>query len=168
MHNGIRQTTNTINALSNKRYLRTLCRPRSDACFTCATISSLTQGSGVPGLVDRVFALHAGSRGFNSHRRHLSKRFFRSSRPGYLHLVCSELENSHIRVMQCHVGDGVCLIKPAKLYLCTQKHYKHNEDRCTALDVCGHGSLSHLGNVITRIGLQQLTQRPGKFAKVVC
>ena len=34
--------------------------------------------------------------------------------------------------MQCNiavslnVGDGICLIKPAKLYMCTQTHYKHD------------------------------------------
>ena len=39
--------------------------------------------SGEPGLVDRVLALHAGSRGFDSHRGHMSERFFRSNRPGY-------------------------------------------------------------------------------------
>ena len=54
--------------------------------------------SGAPGLVDKVFAVHAGSRGFDSHRRYLSERFFRSNRPGYPHPVCSELENSVIRV----------------------------------------------------------------------
>ena len=58
--------------------------------------------SGAPGLVDRVFANHAGSRGFDSLRRHMSERFFRSNRPGYPHPVCSELENSGIKVA---VGD---------------------------------------------------------------
>ena len=38
----------------------------------------------------------------DSHRRHMSERFFRSKRPGYPHPVCSELENSGIRVA---VGD---------------------------------------------------------------
>ena len=54
-----------------------------------------------------------------------------------------------------NVGGGVRLIKPAKLYICTQTHYKHDEDGRTAPDVCGHGSipLSHSGNVVTRIGL---------------
>ena len=56
------------------------------------------QWSGAPGLVDRVFAVHAGSKGFDSHQRHMSERFFRSNRPGYPHPVCSELENSGIRV----------------------------------------------------------------------
>ena len=58
--------------------------------------------SGEPGLVDRVLALHAESRGFDSHRGHMSERFFRSNRPGYPHPVSSELENSGIRVA---VGD---------------------------------------------------------------
>ena len=52
--------------------------------------------------MDRVLALHAGSRGFDSHRGHVSERFFRSNRPGYPHPVSSELENSGIRVV---VGD---------------------------------------------------------------
>ena len=52
--------------------------------------------------MDRVHALHAGSRGFDSHRGHMSERFFRSNRPGYPHPVSSELENSGIRVA---VGD---------------------------------------------------------------
>ena len=58
--------------------------------------------SGEPGLVDKVLALHAGSRGFDSHRGHMSERFFRSNRPGYPHTVSSELEISGIRVA---VGD---------------------------------------------------------------
>ena len=58
--------------------------------------------NGEPGLVDRVLALHAGSRGFDSHRGHMSERFFRSKRPGYPHPVSSELENSGIRLA---VGD---------------------------------------------------------------
>ena len=54
-----------------------------------------------------------------------------------------------------NVGGGVRLIKPAKLYICTQKHYKHNEDGRTAPGVCGNGSvpLSHSGNVVTRSGI---------------
>ena len=57
---------------------------------------------GEPGLVNRVLALHAGGRGFDSHRGHMSERFFRSNRPGYPHPVSSGLENSGIRVT---VGD---------------------------------------------------------------
>ena len=54
-----------------------------------------------------------------------------------------------------NVGGGVRLIKPAKLYMYTQTHYKYDEDGCTVPAVHGHGSvpLSHLGNVVTRIGL---------------
>ena len=52
--------------------------------------------------MDRVLALHAGSRGFDSHRGHMSEQFFRSNRPEYSHPVSSELENSDIRVA---VGD---------------------------------------------------------------
>ena len=55
-----------------------------------------------PGLVDRELVVHAGSRGFDSHRRHMSERRFRANRPGHPHPVCSELENSGIRVA---VGD---------------------------------------------------------------
>ena len=53
-----------------------------------------------------------------------------------------------------NVGSGVHLIKPSKLYMCTHKHYKHNEDRCMALGVHGHGSAEPLSDVITRVGLQ--------------
>ena len=38
--------------------------------------------SGEPGLVDRMLALHTRNRGFDSHRGHMSKRFFRSNSPG--------------------------------------------------------------------------------------
>ena len=63
--------------------------------------------SGEPGLVDRVLALHAGSRGFHSHRGHMSERFFRSNRPGCPHPVSSALENSGIRaaVGDCSVNE---------------------------------------------------------------
>ena len=52
--------------------------------------------------MDRVLALHAGSRGFDSRWGHMSERFFRSNRQGYPHPVSSELEHSGIRVV---VGD---------------------------------------------------------------
>ena len=62
---------------------------------------------GAPCLVDRMFAVHAGSRGFDSHQRHMSEQFFRSNRQGYQHTLCSELENSGIRmaVGDCSVTD---------------------------------------------------------------
>ena len=105
--------------------------------------------SGAPGLVDRVFAVHAGSRGFDSHRRHMSERFFRSNRPGYPHLVVSEWRS--VIAVSLNVCGDVRLIKPAKLYMCTQTHYKHDEDGRTAPGVRGHGSvpLSHSGNYRT-------------------
>ena len=120
--------------------------------------------SGEPGLVDRVFALHAGSRGFDSHRGHMSEQFFQSNRPGYPHPVSSELENSGIRVT---VGDcSVTERRPWRPPYQTgqtvhvhAKHHKHNEDGCTAPIVCSNGSvpLSHLGNVTTRIGIHTHT-----------
>ena len=58
-----------------------------------------------------------------------------------------------------NIGGGVRLIKLAKLYMCKQIHYKHDEDGRTASGVHGHGSvpLSHSGNVVTRIGLHTKT-----------
>ena len=127
---------------------------------------------GEPGLVDRVLAFHAGSRGFNSHRGHMSEGFFRSNRPGYSHPVSSELENSGIRVA---VGD--CSVTERRLWRppyqigktvhVQAKDYKHNEDRCMVLGVCGNGSvpLGHWGNVVTRIGIH--TDYPYKVSEKV-
>ena len=123
-------------------------------------IGSFLALSGEPGLVDKVLALHAGSRGFDSHRGHMSERFFRSNRPGYPHPVSSELENSGIRVAvgDCSVTERRRWRPPyqtGKTVHVHAKHYKHNEDGRTAPGVCGNGSvpLSHLGNVVTRIGI---------------
>ena len=57
-----------------------------------------------------------------------------------------------------NVSGGARLRKPAKLYMFTQKHYKHNEDGYTAPGVRGNGSvpLSHSGNVVMKIGIQQI------------
>ena len=44
---------------------------------------------GEPGLVDRVLAFYAGSRGFDSHRGHMSKRFF----PWRMVIAVSALSN---------------------------------------------------------------------------
>ena len=120
--------------------------------------------SGEPGLVDRVLALHAGSRGFDSHRGHMSEWFFRSNRPGYPHPVSSELENSGIRVAvsDCSVTERRRWRPPyqtGKTVHVHAKHYKHNEDGRTAPGVCGNGyvPLSHSGNVVTRIGIHTHT-----------
>ena len=125
--------------------------------------------SGEPGLVDRVLALHAGSRGFNFHRGHMSERFFQSNRSGYPHPVSSELENSCIRVA---VGDRSVTERPrwhppyqtGKAVHVHAKHYKHNEDGRTAPGVCSNGSvpLSHSGNVVTIIGIHTHTHTEKK------
>ena len=114
--------------------------------------------------MDRVLAFHAVSRGFDSHRGHMSERFFRSSRPGYPHPVSSEPENSAIRVAvgDCSVTERRRWRPPyqtGKTVHVHTKHYKHNEDGRTAPGVCGNGSvlLSHSGNVVTRIGIQAHT-----------
>ena len=116
--------------------------------------------------MDSVLALHAGSRGFDSHRGHMSVQFFRSNRPGYPHPVSSELENSGIRVA---VGDCSVIerrrwrppYQTGKTVHVHAKHYKHNEDGRTAPGVCGNGSvpLSHSGNVVRRIGIHTHNHR---------
>ena len=115
--------------------------------------------------MDMVLTLHAGNRGFDSHRGHMSERFFRSNRPGYPHPVSSELENSGITVAvgDCSVTERRWWRPPyqtGKTVHVHAKHYKHNEDGRTAPGVCGNGSvpLSHSGNVVTRIGIH--THRP--------
>ena len=117
--------------------------------------------------MDMVLALHAGSRGFDSHRGHMSERFFRSNRPGYPHPVSSEMENSGIRVAvgDCSVTERRQWRPPYRIGKAVHvhaKHYQHNEDGRMAPGVCGNGSvpLSHSGNVVTRIGIH--THRLGR------
>ena len=91
--------------------------------------------SGEPGLVDWVLALHAGSRGVESHRGHMSERFFRSNRPGYPPPLSSELEIvlsewRSVIAVSLNVGGGVRLIKPpnctcARKTLQTQRGRTH-------------------------------------------
>ena len=59
-----------------------------------------------------------------------------------------------------NVGSGIRLIKLAKVYMCTQTHYKHKEYGHTAQGVCGRGSipLSHSG--LTGINLISKTIAP--------
>ena len=109
-------------------------------------------------------ALHAGSRGFDSHWGHMSERFFRSNGPGYPHPVSSELENSGIRVAvgDCSVTERRRWRPPSQIGKTVHvhaKHYKHDADGRTAPGVCGNGSvpLSHSGNVVTRIGIHTHT-----------
>ena len=120
--------------------------------------------------MDRVLALHARSRGFDSHGGHMSERFFRSSRPGYPHPVSSELENSGIKVVvgDCSVTERRRWRPPyqtGKTVHVHAKYYKHNEHGRTAPGVCGNGSvpLSQLGNVVTRIGIHTHTLSIGIF-----
>ena len=111
--------------------------------------------------MDRVLGLHTGSRGFDSHRGHMSEQFFRSNRPGYSYQVSSELVNSGIRVAvgDCSVTEHWRWCPPYQtgktVHVHEKKNYKHKEDGRTAPGVCGNGSLplSHSGNVVTRIGI---------------
>ena len=109
--------------------------------------------------MDRVLALYAGSRGFDSHRGYMSERFFRSDRPGYPHPVSSELENSGIRVAvgDCSVTERRRRRPPyqtGKTVHVHVGHYKHNEDGRTAPVVCVNGfvSLSHSGTSSLGVG----------------
>ena len=68
--------------------------------------------SGTPGLVDRVFAFRQEVEGSTTIGRTGLNDF-------------SDPIDQDIRI-QC------VLIKPAKLYMCTQKHYKHDVDGRTA------------------------------------
>ena len=74
--------------------------------------------------------------------------------------MSSELENSGIRVTvgDCSVIERRQWCPPYQTGNTVHwhaKHYEHNEDGCTAPAVCGNGSvpLSHLGNVVLRIGI---------------
>ena len=99
--------------------------------------------------------------GFDSHRGHMSEWFFRSNRPGSLHPVSSELENSGIRVVVSDCGVTECRRwrLPYQTGKTVHVHAKHNEEGRTAPGVCGNGSvrLNHSGNVVMRIGLNTHT-----------
>ena len=101
-----------------------------------------------------VLTFHAGSRGFDSHRGHMSERFSDPVDQDIPQPVSSELESDwqSLIAVSLNVGGGVRLIKLAKLYMCTQN--TTNTDGRTAPGVCSNGSvpLSHSGNVFTRIG----------------
>ena len=107
-------------------------------------------------LVDRVYAVHGGSRGFDTCPNDFSDPIAQDIRTqcalGWK-IVVTEWRS--VTAVSLNVGGGVCLIKPANLYMCTQTHNKHDEDGRTAPGLRGHGSvpLSHSGKVVTRIGL---------------
>ena len=65
-----------------------------------------------------------------------------------------------VNAVSLNVSSDIRLIKPAKVYMCTQTHYKHDEDGYTAQGVCGRGSvlLSHSG--LTGINLISKTIAP--------
>ena len=94
--------------------------------------------------VNGMFAAHAESRGFDSHWRHMSERFFQSNRPGYPHPMCSELEIvgsewQLVIAVSMNVRGGVRLIKRAQLYICMQKHNKPKENGGMVPGVRNHG-----------------------------
>ena len=105
--------------------------------------------------MDSALVLHAGSRGFDSHRGHMSERFFRSNRPGYPHPVSSELENSGIRVAvgDCCVTERRRWRPPYQTGKTVHVHAKHNEDGRRAPGVCGNSSvpLSHRGTSLREL-----------------
>ena len=124
---------------------------------------------GAPGVVDRVFTVHAGSRGVEvdpstpTDSTCLSDFFDPVDQD--IHTQCTMswkivvhtciTEWRSVIAVSLNVGGGFRLIKLAKLYMCMQTHYKHDEDGRTAPCVRGYGSapLSHSGNVVTRTGL---------------
>ena len=78
-----------------------------------------------------MFAVHAGSRGIDSQRRHMFERFFRSNRPGYPHTVCSELEDSGIRVVasDCSVAERLQWRPPDQTGKTVHEHAKTLQTR---------------------------------------
>ena len=80
-------------------------------------------------------------------------------------IVVSEWRS--VIAVSLNVGGGVRLIKPAKLYTCTQ-----NTTNTTGTDarrrMCATMvpyRLSHLGNVVTRIGIHTQTHTPSREIK---
>ena len=103
--------------------------------------------NGEPGLVDRVLALHVGSRGFDSHRGHISEDFSDPIDQD----IRTQWALSWKIVTECRRWCPP--YQTGKTVHVLAKRYKHNEDGRTAPGVCGNGSvpLSHSGNVVTRI-----------------
>ena len=102
--------------------------------------------SGAPGLMDRVFAVYAGSRGGSTPTCSTCPNDFSNPTDQDIHTQCAlswKIVVSELRsviAVSLIVGGGVRLIKPAKIYMCTQTHYKHDEDGRTASGVRGHSS----------------------------
>ena len=71
-------------------------------------------------------------------------------------IVVSECQS--VIAVSLNIGSGVRLIKPAKLYMSTQTHYKRKEDGRMAQCERGHGyiPLSHSGSFVMRFGLHSI------------
>ena len=116
--------------------------------------------SRAPGLMDRMFAIHAEVEGSTPTGGTCLNDFsdptdqdIRTQCALSWKIVVSGWRS--VIAVSLNVDGGVRLIKSAKLYMCVQTHYKHDEDGSTAPGVRGHGSvpLNHSGNVVTKIGI---------------
>ena len=93
--------------------------------FRCGK-GKVSDKSREPGLVDRVLALHAGSRRFDSHLGAHVRTIFsnpvdqdiRTQRALGLKIVVSEWRS--VIAVSLNVGGGIRLVRPAKLCMCTQ------------------------------------------------
>ena len=87
-----------------------------------------------PGLVDRVMT---GVEGYTP-TGGTCPNYFSNPIDQYIHTQCAlslktvVSEWRSVIPVSLTVGGGVCLIKPSKLYVCTQTHYKHDKDGPTA------------------------------------
>ena len=96
--------------------------------------------------MDKVFAVHAGVGSTPSGGT--CPNDFSNPIDQYIHTKCAlSWKWRSVIAVSLNVSSGIRLIKLAKVYMCTQTHYKHNEDGHTAPCVCGLGSipLSHSG-----------------------
>ena len=113
--------------MNHEIYFLVFCIHMLSTIYKCEqSVVTLQAQSQVPGLLDRVFTVHPGSRGFNSHRWHMSEGFFRLSNCQNCTCACKHTINM---TRKDHTAPGVC---------------SH-----------GSVPLSHSGNVVTRIGLHK-------------
>ena len=113
--------------MNHEIYFVVFCIHMLSTIYKCEqSVVTLQAQSQVPGLVDRVFTVHPGSRGFNSHRWHMSEGFFRLIKLPKLYM-CMQTYYQHDE--EGHTAPGMC---------------SH-----------GSVPLSHSGYVVTRIGLHK-------------